>query len=45
MRLLNRELFSPRSRTRYARPHSAREAAAARDALATALYAAWPPTP
>ena len=33
------ELFSPRTKTAYSKPNSAREAARARDALATTLYA------
>jgi hypothetical protein len=33
------ELFSPRTKTTYSKPNSAREAARARDALATTLYA------
>ena len=35
---ISQELFSPRTKTAYSRPNSVREAARARDALATTLY-------
>ena len=36
---MHQELFSPRTKTAYSKPNSALEAARARDALATTLYA------